>query len=340
MELSIIVPVYNMAGEGKLEYGINSLLAQTAGDFEIIAVDDASTDDSLAVLERIREKYPDKLKVAALSRNRHQGGARNEGIRRAQGKFIGFMDSDDWVACDMFEKLLACAKRTGADVVGCDYSLVSDHTMEIGQAVAVNTKEQTGELTEEKKRRLLLNPGSMVVKIYRKEIITDNELWFPEDIFYEDNCMSPLWMLHCKHFERVPEPLYYYYQHEVSTVHHISLEKCRDRMRAMELLIEKSRKYGFYDIYRPELEFKYAELYLVNTLFSCLQSRTKGRRRLVRQLKEGIQKQFPDFRENVYYRDRIGAEEQKLIGLLMKSEALFFAYYDALAFYRKIKAGR
>lgn len=340
MNLSIIVPVYNMASENKLEYCMDSLLHQTMKDYEIIAVDDASTDDSLAILKKLEMRHPGKLTVIASKENHHQGGARNIGIRAARGTYIGMMDSDDWAAPDMYEKLWKKAVETGADVVGCDYSLVQEHTMEPGQRVFVNTKEQTGILDEAKKKLLVLQSGSMVVKIYRRDIIVDNGLWFPEDIFYEDNCMSPLWLLHCTHFERVDEPLYYYYQHDASTVHHISLQKCRDRMSAMNLLIEKSKAYGLYAPYYAELEFKYAELYLVNTLFSYLVGKGEKKYALVKELRKTIKCNFPNFQKNGYYLTRIGAEEQKLTALLMKSEILFFMYYYALCYYRKMRRGR
>ena len=203
--ISIIVPVYNMASDNKLEYCITSLLRQTMENYEIIAVDDASTDNSLEILRTFEKQYPKVLRVIASKENHHQGGARNLGIKAARGIYIGMMDSDDWAAPDMYEKLWKKAVETGADVVGCDYSLVHTHTMERGKYIVVNTKEQTGKLDEEKKKLLILQPGSMVIKIYRREIIVKNALWFPEDIFYEDNCMSPLWLLHCTHFGRVEE---------------------------------------------------------------------------------------------------------------------------------------
>ena len=336
MKLSIIVPVYNMAAEGKLEYCIKSLFAQTFQDLEIIAVDDASTDNSLEVLHELA-KQDNRLKAIASPENHHQGGARNLGIKAAQGEFIGMMDSDDWAAPDMFEKLLSKAEETGADVVGCDYNMVSTHTMECGKVFTMNTPEQTGVLTEEKKKLLVLKPGSMVVKIYRREMIVDNELWFPEDIFYEDNCMSPLWLLHCTHFERVGEPLYYYYQHEASTVHRISLQRSHDRMTAMDLLIEKSKTYGLYETYKKELEFKYAELYFINTLFGHLAGNGEKKFRLAGELVQGIKKYFPAFQENEYYKTKVNAEEQKLIRLLMKNRLGFFVYYYGLQYYRGLR---
>lgn len=337
MKLSIVVPVYNMAADGKLNYCMDSLLAQTLTDYEIIAVDDASTDNSLEILREYESKYPGRVRVLASSENHRQGGARNLGIQAAQGEYLGMMDSDDWASPDMFFKLLKKAEETGADVVGCDYSLVGQHTMEPGKTVRMNTPEQTGELSKEKKRLLLLQPGSMVVKIYRREIIVNNKLWFPQDIFYEDNCMAPLWLLFCTHFERVDEPLYYYYQHEVSTVHVVSLSRLRDRMTAMELLVEKCRQYGFYEEYLPELEFRFTQLYFVNTLFSCMSGRMKGKYRFVGELCRGQKQYFPDFGKNTYYRKRIDAEEQKLIDMLMKSRILFFAYYNALYTYRRLR---
>ena len=146
MKLSVIVPVYNMAAEGKLNYCLDSLVNQTIDDYEIIAVDDCSTDNSLEILRTYEIKYPDKLKVIASSVNRKQGGAKNLGLEAAKGEWIGFIDSDDWITPDFYEKLLQRAKETGADMVGCDYHLTGEHSMAVGQVVCNNRPEQTGEL--------------------------------------------------------------------------------------------------------------------------------------------------------------------------------------------------
>ena len=129
LELSVIVPVYNMAKDGNLTYCINSLVRQTLQSMEIIAVDDASTDDSLKILREFEKKYPGRVKAIASPENRRQGGARNLGLREAQGRYIGFMDADDWVVEDLYERMLEVAKRTGADVVGTDMCRVYEHTM-------------------------------------------------------------------------------------------------------------------------------------------------------------------------------------------------------------------
>lgn len=335
MKCSIIVPVYNMAAEGKLEYCLDSLVRQTLRDMEVIAVDDASTDCSLEILRRYERDYPEKFRVIHYGENKRQGGAKNEGLKVAAGEWIGFLDSDDWVVPDFYERLIKKAEETGADVVGCDYCLVTKHTMEVGKIIRNNTMDQTGVCDEEKHRKLVMRPGSMVIKVYRGSMIRENGLNFPEGIFYEDNCAGTVWMLYCRRFEKIEEPLYYYYQHDVSTVHHISEEKCADRMEAGERMVMECSSRGFLTKYRPEIEFRFAETYYITTLFSYMSGVKHKKLSFLANLRDGMRKYFPDFQDNPYYQDLIGAEERKLAKLHQKSNLGFYCYYTALNTYRK-----
>ena len=155
-KLSIIVPVYNMAAEGKLNYCLDSLVGQTIRgvyDYEILCVDDASTDESLEILLDYQKRYPELICVIPNAVNLRQGGAKNVGLKNAEGEWIGFIDSDDWVSPDYYEKLLKKAEETGADLVGCDYSQVDHHTFTVGKVIVNNTPDQTGELMEEQHKR-------------------------------------------------------------------------------------------------------------------------------------------------------------------------------------------
>ena len=127
MKRSIIVPVYNMASDGKLNYCLDSLAAQTISDYEVITVDDASTDESFSILLEYEKKYPGKFKAVHAEVNKRQGGAKNIGLSLAKGEWIGFIDSDDWILPTMYEKLIGRAEETGADMVGCDYCLTDEH---------------------------------------------------------------------------------------------------------------------------------------------------------------------------------------------------------------------
>lgn len=337
MKLSIIVPVYNMAAEKKLEYCLDSLVGQTVTDYEIIAVDDCSTDESWEILQSYEKRFPEKFHAVHLAVNRHQGGAKNAGLKMAQGEWIGFIDSDDWITPDMYERLIGKAEETGADLAGCDYCLTSEHSMKVGQVVHNNKKSQTGILDDGKRRSLILDGGSLVVKIFRRSMILRHELWFPENIFYEDNALGNSYLVLAEHFEYIEEPLYYYYQHEASTVHTISEKRCEDRCEAGRLMLEEARRHDFLDRFRPELEYSFTLLFYVNTLFTYMAGVKRTKYRFIKKLGEEMRCTFPDFQVNKYYCERTGEEEKKLIRMQMRSTVLFMCYYKLLWTYRRLR---
>lgn len=336
MKLSIIVPVYNMAADEKLNFCIESLLNQTVSDYEILLVDDCSTDNSYSVMQEYAGRFPERIRIFKDPENLHQGGARNTGLREARGEWIGFMDSDDWASPHMFEHLLIKAEETGADVVGCDYNLVHSHTYQVGEIIQNNTQEQTGVLDEEKYRKLVMRPGSMVIKIYRADVIREHHLTFPEKIFYEDNAAAPYWMVHFQHFEKLDEPLYYYYQFEQSTVHQVTRQKCEDRLASGELLIDYFDKAGMLEQYVKELEYRFTEIYYANTLFSYVQGVKHVEMSFLRKLKKGMKKRFPRFEENPYYQKNYDAEQKKLMHYHMQSCTFFLTYYKLLRLFRRL----
>ena len=114
-EVSVIIPVYN--AEKYLEKCIESVVNQTLKDIEIILINDGSTDGS----EEICKKYLSDERVIYYSKeNEGLAAARQDGIERASGEYIGFVDSDDWVEPDMYEKMYAAAKSNNSDVVYCN----------------------------------------------------------------------------------------------------------------------------------------------------------------------------------------------------------------------------
>ena len=123
MKLSVIVPVYK--AEAYLDRCVGSLLGQTLEAMEIILVDDGSPDNSGALCETFAEKYPDRVRCLHID-NGGQGRARNLGMEIAQGEFLGFVDSDDWVEPGMYERLLDAAENEQADVVVCGIRALYD----------------------------------------------------------------------------------------------------------------------------------------------------------------------------------------------------------------------
>lgn len=336
-ELSVIVPVHNMAGEGKLDYCMQSLVNQTLESIEIIAVDDASEDNSLDILKEYEKKYPDKVKVIASPENRRQGGARNLGLKVAQGKFIGFMDSDDWAAEDMYESMLEVARRTGADAVGCDLCRVKEHTMIPTEREVCNEMNQTGIMDHDKKKAYILKPGPVVTKIYARSVFYEPEFLFPENMSYEDNASFVELGMRIRHYEHVPEAKYFYYQREGSTTHTISMEKCENRMESMRIMLQYAEKNGSLKEFRDEIEYVFTTLFYRNTLFSYMQGSGSKNLKFIKALGKEAVHFFPEFRDNSYYIKQVDREEKKLIDLQLHSTLLFVCCYQLKQFYRRLR---
>ncbi len=337
MKLSVIVPVYNMASDGKLEFCLDSLLNQTLEDYEVIAINDASTDNSLEILQQYQKKYPEKLVVDSLKENHRQGGAKNLGLSLSRGEFIGFVDSDDWVTLNCFERLLDKAKETGADLVACDFCYVYEHTMTPTERIACNQPEQVGELTHERKASLFMNPGALVTKIYQRNLLFDEPFAFPEHMFFEDNATGIELLRRAKHFEYIPEPMYFYYQHNASTVHVITMERCNDRLEAMRIMYKYASEKGYLEEFYDEIEYKFTNLFYQNTLFSYMQGTPKTDMGFVRRMGKEMHAVFPDFQKNKYYVELVHPEEKKLMKMQQKSTVGFVLYYRALNAYRKFR---
>lgn len=337
LDLSVIVPVYNMAKDGNLEYCLNSLVGQTLQSMEIIAVDDASTDDSLKILREFEKRYPGRVKAVASPENRRQGGARNLGLREAQGQYIGFMDADDWVVEDLYERMVELAKSTGADVVGTDMSRVYEHTMIPAEREACNFLSQTGIFDHEIRKEYLLHPGPLVTKIYAREIFFDKEFQFPEHMSYEDNATFVEIGMRIKHFEHIPEANMFYYQHGDSTTHTYDLKKYEDRMEAMRIMLKDAKENGALEEFHEVIEYHFSNLFYRNTLFSYMQSDIKKDISFIKKLGEEMVSTFPQFRQNPYYMQNVDEYEEKLINLHLKSAIAFLFIYRLKQISRRIR---
>ena len=123
INVSVIVPVYNM--ENYLVECLDSLVNQTLENIEIVIVNDGSTDNSLSIINDYVYLYPDKVRAFSIE-NSGLGEARNYGISKAKGSYLGFVDSDDFVRNDMFEIMYRAATKNNADCILSDYIAIWD----------------------------------------------------------------------------------------------------------------------------------------------------------------------------------------------------------------------
>ncbi len=184
IKVSVIVPVYNV--EKYLEECLDSVCHQTLKDIEIICINDGSKDKS----EQILKDYIKKDKRIVLIEQKNQGLsiARNNGIKIAKGQYIGFVDSDDKIEPDFFEKLYNAASKNDADIAIGGYKEINKRR-KIKTILRYWKNEKITQRT--KMLETLLGTAFVWNKLYKKELIINNQIYFPAHKTYEDGFWTP-----------------------------------------------------------------------------------------------------------------------------------------------------
>lgn len=209
MKLSIIVPIYNV--EKYLAKCLDSLVNQTFLDFEILLVNDGSTDKSLMIANKYRDNYPDLINVYTKI-NGGLSDARNYGINHAKGEFLAFIDSDDYLDLSMFEKMFESQAQYSSDIVACDMMYVyEDGTQNISSAGEFDVENPKENLS------MIDINNSACNKIFSRSLF--ETIRFPVGKWYEDLATIPLVIYEANLISHVKEPLYYYLQRTGSIAH-------------------------------------------------------------------------------------------------------------------------
>jgi len=293
--ISVIVPVYN--GEPYLRRCLDSLLAQTLEDIEVIAVCDAGQDDSLGILREYQAHHPN-IFVMEPKVNRRQGGARNLGMEAASGEYIAFADCDDWMAPGMLERLYLKAKGTGADIVDCDF--VRTDGLSFEPKVSLRP-ECTGEMDPDKRRGAMLDGGALWTKLYRRSLLIDNAVRFPEGVAYEDLLFIPLALAYARNVQKVPEPLYYYFKGPNATTQARNAMHHFDRSKVAGALVRELRDRGLYAPYQEEVSYQLIVVYL-ETVYKALSSFDRPPVDRLYELRAFMRANLPGYRTNRYCR--------------------------------------
>lgn len=207
-EISIIVPVYNV--EQYLERCIESILAQTFTDFELILVNDGSTDGSLSICNKYL-KIDKRIKVLSQE-NKGLSSARNMGIANSKGKYIAFVDSDDFINEFMYEVLYSNLKKYNADIAICGFEKIYDDNilkrkkMKNIKISEFSSYDALKSLYENKSLEFIVAWN----KLYRKNIF--EEINYPIGKIHEDEFIAHKIYDKCNKVIYIDEQLYYYYQ--------------------------------------------------------------------------------------------------------------------------------
>ena len=201
--VTVIVPVYNV--EKYLKKCVDSILCQTLSDIEIILVDDGSTDDSGKICDAYSKK-DDRIKVY----HKENGGlssARNYGIEKAKGKYLGFIDSDDYIDPDMYELLMDNLIKFDADMSLCGLFDIYE-----GTPPKVYAEDRTFEATPEETIKIVLEAEitsvTAVNKLYKRELF--KEVRYPEGKISEDAFVIIDLLMRCRKTAITTKQKYYY----------------------------------------------------------------------------------------------------------------------------------
>lgn len=219
--ISLIVPVYN--AEKYLSKCIESILRQTYKNFELICINDGSTDASLNILQSYA--YQDSRIKIINQKNKGQSIARNEGLKCVQGEYVAFVDSDDWLELDFLEKLYSSAQKNNADVVQSGF-IQSDKKFIQENRICFSFDD------------ILKNMNKAFVwnKLWKTKFIQDSQLQFLDNVYYEDLAFCLLAAFYAKKWNVIDYAGYNYFQNPVSSTQSQDAEKIAKRMQDKQIV--------------------------------------------------------------------------------------------------------
>ncbi len=300
IKVSVVTPMYNSATY--LSNCIESFLNQTLEDCEIILVDDASPDDSFGVAEKYKNLYPDKIKLLQHKKNLRAGGARNTGLKAARGKYVCFLDADDWLDRTILEKCYKVAESEECEIVDCDYYECTSEEDEKKKYVISMPEETVGVQNDNKIEKNIVNGGRVFTKIFLREMLILNELYYPEKLRYEDNGVGPLMCCKAKKIGKVREALYFYrVDNSFSQMGNVITKAAfEDRLLVGEYLLNLSKKCGVFDRYNKGIEYRFIELYYASNLQIYVRGNFEVKDTLLVEMRKLVKTEFPKYKNNAY----------------------------------------
>lgn len=239
-KLTIVALVYNL--EKYLPRCLDSLVNQTLEDIEILCVNDGSTDSAPQIIEEYKKRYPEKIKVF----HKENGGeftTRNYGLERAQGEYVTFVDTDDYVEPNWAEKLYNSAKENNADLAVCGFERIDQKTNKVIAKNMTHVKEKVKQINSKDDFMLFINPAPWN-KVYKTEKV--KEFKFLPFRGFNDTMFLLSIYTKIENVAFVPEVLYHYYLRYDSQIHTVNkkdVENLKKYLLEVKDLYIKTNKY-------------------------------------------------------------------------------------------------
>ena len=324
--VSVIVPVYNV--EKYIKECLDSLVNQTLQNIEIIVVNDGSPDNSQKIIDEYAKKYPQKIK-SYIKKNGGISDARNYGISKANGEYIGFVDSDDFVDKTMYEKMYNFAKESNCNIVACNLikflensnKYVFNGFIKKNQIINVENNEEIKLLTG--CRAFVWN------KIFKKEIF-DNFI-FPVGQIFEDSAIVYNILFSTKKIFITNESLYYYRINREGAITSTVNEKIFDIFKSCDNIIKYHKQNNTFEKFYEIIE----EICLIHifrriTLFS-LTKNNKLKRKYINKAYSYLDYNFPNWKKSEMFKNN-----KKIKYKVFKSKKLITSYVCSPNLLKKI----
>lgn len=294
-KVSVIVPFYNV--EGYIEKCLETLVNQTLQDIEIILVNDGSKDRSVNIVKKFQINYPEKI-VYLEKENGGLSDARNYAIPYAKGEYIAFLDSDDYVEKDMYQKMYNLAVKEDSDMVECDFCWeYPDKTRKDVGKIYHGIKEMI-----EKIRVVAWN------KLIKKEILEDTKIQFPKGYRYEDVEFTYKLIPYIKKVSFLKEAGIHYIQREGS-ISNSQNERTREIFDVLEHVLQYYKKIGIYEKYKTELEYIYTRYAFCSSLRRISKIQDENvQENLLKLTWNNVQEKFPNWKQNSILKTKFNAK--------------------------------
>ena len=290
--VSIIVPVYNV--EKYIDKCLNSLVNQTLKEIEIIVVNDGTKDNSQKIIDKYTKKY--SFVKSYIKENGGLSSARNYGLKHAKGEYIAFVDSDDYVELDMYEKMYKKAVSKNFDMVVCNLKYIyPDKSVKAYSNISHDLYT-----LEEIKRSMLYVYPSAWNKIYNKRLF-DSKIEFKKNIWYED--VEFLYRLYpyIDSIGVVDEFCYNYVQREGAITSTFD-ERVFHYIDNWNGIIKYYIDNNFYDEYKKEIEYSYVRYLYATFIKAALKFSDKNMYdRAVSEAIKNVKNNFPNYRNNLLF---------------------------------------
>lgn len=290
--VSVIIPAYN--AEKTIKKCLDSVLNQTLKNIEIIVINDCSKDNTLKILK----KYKDKIKLIDNKKNLGPAGSRNKGLDIATGEYIGFVDSDDWIAPNMYE-LMSSKMTTEVDLVACSRINVTKK----GETPIINKNKDTDAKAFTKTSNYNCD------KLFKREIIEKYYLRLPEQYSYaEDFAFGIRYKYYANKMCILEEPLYYYLADSEGSITNSYKRNLLNIIKVLEDMIEFFKKENAFEKYEKELVELCAGFYVRRTREFKNFNDKKLQREFVREFLNFFKNNFKNYKHQInsfktkYYR--------------------------------------